>query len=264
MFEFLGEHPDIYPSRIKEPKFFLSEDERAPGPEGERSLSGYLHLFVGATDQRWLLEASTGYLWSPDAARRIREFTPDARAVVMVRDPVEQIRSLHAHRVFLRWHRSLDLLADIDEDGAFYWKRVCSGKNLRRVLETFSRDDVHTIVYDDFAASNKSEYRRVLEFLGVDPSFTPHFQAVNASFSPRSQAIQQALWGGRGVLRAITRVVLPEKVRKRGFSVASLLNRRSPRPLDPDVTKGLWQQLEADVELLSSLLGRDLVSLWRR
>lgn len=253
MFDALGAHPDIHPARVKEPEFFVRPEERAPVPDSDRSLEEYLDLFAQASDERWLLEASTAYLSSPEAPWRIRDFSPEARAIVMIRDPVEQLRSIHALRVSVRWQRSFDLLKDIEADGAYYWKRVRSGENLSRLLGVFPRDEFHVVVYDDFEASDATEYRRVLEFLGVDPLFTPEFRRLN-SFETRNR-----------VIRSIGRRVLPERVRQKARAGAAHLSRHpSPRPLDSAVAAYLWERVEPDVEVLSRLLDRDLVTLWRR
>lgn len=260
LFEFLGAHPDVHPCQIKEPRYFI--------PAGDRSLDEYVRLFAGATDEPWLLEATPGYLSTPDAPRQIREFSPQARAIVMVRNPIEQLRSLHRLRVFLRREHSLDLAAELSMNDAqdIYWKRVRSGENLARVLEVFPRQDVHVIVHDDFRADNASEYRRVLEFLAIDDSFAPRFRTINPSSEPRSQALQRVLWRDGGVVRAIGRTIVPEQLRKAAFDSAATFNRRRlpDSEIDPELASALWRSLEPDVELLGSLLDRDLVGLWGR
>src|SRR5581483_2495692 len=189
MFTFLGEHPEIHPSRIKEPYFFSRE--RSARQAGE-----YLALFSGATTERWLLEASPHYIHTPQAPQRIREFSPAARAIVMIRDPVEQIRSLHDQRVLEHLQRSDDLGTELASGEAreTYLPSVRSGENLARVLAVFPREDVHVIVFDDFRADNAAAYRRALEFLGVESSFMPQLRTINPTSEPRSLPLQRMLW----------------------------------------------------------------------
>ncbi len=260
MFEFLGAHPEIYPSVTKEPHYFTPA-------RNTRTLDEYLELFAGSTTEPWLLDATPEYLYTEEALRLIREFSPEARAIVMVRDPIEQMRSLHDMYVLFR-PEPIDLAHDLAGPRAerLYWNRVRSGVNLSRLLAIFPPDNVHTVVYDDFRADNAGEYRRVLEFLGVDTSFTPQFRAVIPTKTVRSRTLQRSLWDGSGALRAIARATLPKRIRKKGFNWAARLNwRRSAQSqIDPDLAQELWRKLEPDVELLSRLLDRDLVSLWRR
>lgn len=259
MFEFLGAHPEIHPSRVKEPRYF-------DPTRNTRSLDEYLALFTAATDERWLVEATPTYISTPGAPQRIREFSAHARAIVLVRDPVDQMRSIHAFRVFLQREESADLRTELSLLKEGYWRNVRSGKNLSRVLGAFPREAVHVIVYDDFRADVGLAYRQTLDFLEIDPSFVPRFRIVNPTSTPRSRTLQAMLWRDGGPLRAVARAVLPDRMRKKAFHFAASLNRRPEAvpPIDPGLAAELWRELEPDVELLSRLLDRDLVALWRR
>jgi hypothetical protein len=260
MFEFLGEHPQIHPADLKEPHYFTPW-------RNARTLDEYLALFAGATSETWLLEATPEYLHVPDAPRRIRELSPEARGIVMVRDPVDQLRSLYDHRaLYLPDPVGLAEAGRDAQTDELFWRRVHAGEGLERLLSVFPRSDVHVVVFDDFREDNAREYRRVLEFLEVDPSFTPRFRTVWPTSVPRSRTLQRILWGEGRVTRTVARRVVPERLRKAAFEHAARLNRRRERetPLDVEVARELWRRLEADVELLSRLLDRDLVSLWRR
>jgi hypothetical protein len=261
MFESLGAHPQIHAAAVKEPRYFIPD-------KNEFSLERYLGLFAAATEEPWLLEASAGYLSTPQAPARIREFSPGARAIVMVRDPVEQLRSLHALRVFLHRERSTDLATELARPDAeeLYWNLVRNGGHLARLLEVFPREDVLVVVHDDFIEDNAGQYRRVLEFLGVEASFTPLFRVVNATSEPRSKTIQRALWREDGVIRTVARATLPKELRGWAFDRAARANRRPrvPAAVEPALAVELWRELEPDVQALGRLLGRDLVSLWRR
>lgn len=259
MFEFLGAHPAVFPARMREPRYFV--------PDSGLSLSEYLALFAGATDERWLLEASAQYLATPEAPSRVRRFSPDGRAIVMVRNPVDLVHSWH-DRLTLLQRESADLQTALERGDleARYLRVARLGEQLERVLRVFPREAVHVVVHDDFVADNAAEYRRVLRFLEIDSSFAPRFHTVNPSAAARSGAVQRALWREGGAFRGTGRRLLPRAVRLAGWHAASRLNRRPrPRaPLDDAVARSIWLRLEPDVELLGGLLDRDLVALWRR
>src|SRR5205807_591547 len=83
----LRHHPQIYMPDHKEPWFFARSNPH-PQTNGERSiaftgkrmetLEDYLTLFRDANADQLVGEASTSYLWSTTAARRIAEVRPDA------------------------------------------------------------------------------------------------------------------------------------------------------------------------------------------
>src|SRR5581483_10720192 len=116
---YLEQHRDVYMSPIKEPCFFAPEvldldpavraafDRDASavrayldGPMTEKRQDGlvldwtqYLRLFSGATGQTAIGEASMFYLASAQAAGHIHDRIPNARILVMLRDPSERLFS---------------------------------------------------------------------------------------------------------------------------------------------------------------------------
>ncbi len=93
MRSFLSEHPDIFVPEF-EPRFGSDlEIEQAPvRPDDDAA------LFEGATEPV-LGEKSTLYLYSTKAALEIHAARPAARIVVMLRNPVDMMRSLHNRSV---------------------------------------------------------------------------------------------------------------------------------------------------------------------
>src|SRR3712207_5296973 len=101
MHDHLGRHPQVFMSALKEPSYFCSDLDRGTDIDGrifERDLHAYLRHFAGARDDQWAGESSPFYLYSRVAAARIREASPEARIVIMLRDPAEMIHSLHARK----------------------------------------------------------------------------------------------------------------------------------------------------------------------
>src|SRR5579862_713211 len=95
---YLGEYPNIFVTSPKEPCYFsrsLTVDRvQERSKECHRSLEGYLHLYDGATEQQRLRgDATTRNLRCEAALLEMKELFPDARLIVMLRDPTEFIPS---------------------------------------------------------------------------------------------------------------------------------------------------------------------------
>ncbi len=81
---------------MKEPHFFSQIE---PAPERKAFFphvtdeDEYLALFEGATTEELLGEASTSYLWDRQAAERIKRVVPEARILIVLRDPVDRAYS---------------------------------------------------------------------------------------------------------------------------------------------------------------------------
>ena len=69
------------------------------GQAPHETLEQYLALFEPAEPGQRIGEASTFYLWSPRAPRRIAEAQPEARIIAILREPASFLRSLHLQLV---------------------------------------------------------------------------------------------------------------------------------------------------------------------
>lgn len=100
LFALLAQHPQILASSKKEVHFFDNNYSR-----GE---SWYRSHFPTMMEKVWQArlgypvlsgEASPYYMFHPHAPRRMAEMIPDAKLIVLLRDPVERAYSHHAHNV---------------------------------------------------------------------------------------------------------------------------------------------------------------------
>lgn len=113
--EILAGHRDIFLGPIKEPNHYCGELHEADirqkskidlrfnvdsfvknGCRGSdhfayvESERTYKALYEGHSGQKWILDASTTYLPSPCAASRIAKAVPSAKAIILIRNPVER------------------------------------------------------------------------------------------------------------------------------------------------------------------------------
>ena len=108
LYHSLKQHPQIYMSPVKEPRFFAFEGEtpRFCGPGDDRfvrkfvtNFEDYLRLFEAVTDQIAIGEASTVYLtMSETSSRRIRHHLPHAKLIAVLRHPADRAYSQYQVR----------------------------------------------------------------------------------------------------------------------------------------------------------------------
>src|SRR5690606_1060014 len=88
LYYYLRQHPQIFMSSVKEPNFFATEGldlhtedalDRVWIDQSITDLDSYSTLFADVKDETAVGEASTSYLGSRHAARRIHYHVPDAR-----------------------------------------------------------------------------------------------------------------------------------------------------------------------------------------
>ena len=92
LWSWLRTHPDIFMSHLKEPNFFNSDDNL-----GISGLTEYEALFRDARVSHTAVgEASVWYLSSPVAVQNILRFEPEARFIVLLRNPIEMAVAMHS------------------------------------------------------------------------------------------------------------------------------------------------------------------------
>jgi Sulfotransferase domain len=282
---FLAAHPDVFMAR-KEMHFF-GADLRFAQHFYRRDLPAYLAEFAAADTNRRAGEASVWYLFSENAAEEMKEFNPDARIIIMLRNPVEMIHSLF-YQFFFDGNEQLAgfeeaLAAEEDRragrrlgrqhyfaQGLIYRETARYTRQVERYFKAFGRDRVHVIIYDDFAADADTVFRRALEFLGVASHAIQGGSRVINGNKHVKNPILRAVLNDPSLRRAVlaTRPLLPQAIfsalgrteaRLRKLNTASAAR----AALSPELRRRLNQEFAPEVEQLSALLGRDLTG-WSR
>jgi len=96
---YLNQHPEIFMSYIKEPRHFCSDffpfgSEKHFKYKDEKT---YLKLFEKGLDKKIVGESTPLYLYSKKSAKEIHEFNPDAKVIIMLRDPLYFMYSFYFH-----------------------------------------------------------------------------------------------------------------------------------------------------------------------
>jgi hypothetical protein len=274
MYQFLSQHTDIFLPDSKEVHFFGTD---LYSPHYSRDLQKYLSLFAGAADEKRVGEGSVWYLYSKLASSEIKEFCPTAGIIIMLRNPVEMIYSLHAHRLFINSEDIEDFAEALKAEatrkqglrlpanpypvaGLFYREVGKYTDQVKRYFDAFGRDQVKIILYDDFKANPAGACREVFSFLGVLPSFPLQISVINASKRIRSKALASFLDPPPPPAQKLARALTSSATRHKLFqTVLGLNTKHGPRPpLPADLKRQLQRQFAPDVDRLSELLGRDL------
>jgi len=276
--EYLRQHPDIFVPQRKELHYFGSDLQfyKAPRLTAAEYLS---HLTPGPAHRR-LGECSVWYLYSRRAASEIRRFNPAAQIIIMLRNPVDMMHSLHSQFLYESNEDIADfasaLAAERDRrmglrippriyfPAGLQYRRVARyAEQVRRYLDAFGRENVHVIDFAEFAADTPRVYAQVLEFLGVDPSFRCDFQVLNANKQVRSFAVQKFFNNPSPSVLSLARKLVPTPLRHALIAFIKRFNtQRVGRPsVEPSLRRQLELEFVTEVDQLSELLDRDF-SRW--
>ena len=271
LYEFLGQHPQIFLPNKKELLMFGSDLSYPTRLSDEE----FLAHFADRRGERRVGSAHTAYLQSTRAAREIKARRPDADIIVMLRNPVEMLYSWHSELVYETIEDIQDFEAALDAEtdrrrggrvprsarnsyveSLYYTDVAAFSDQVTRYFDVFGRSHVHVIIHDDLRANPEAEYRKTLDFLHVDATFVPEFAVHNANKVVRSRVLQRLYFGTWAPGHRTIRSLLPARVRQKLLAMNA---RSEPRPeIPPRVRQRLQRQFDDEVARLSALLDRDL------
>ena len=279
LYHYLKQHPQIYMSPIKEPRFFAFEGEKLEfgGPGDERlkceiitHINDYCALFQMVSKETAIGEASPVYLYSPKAPERIWHYIPETKLIAILRNPVDRAYSSFLAEIRDGREPLNDFSQALQEeatrirsDWSFVWHYKQRGfyyAQLRRYFDKFDRDQIRVYLYDDWKVNNIRILQDIFHFLNVDDRFVPDVSIKhNVSSIPRSIALHKFLTK-QNLIKSVLEPFLPRRVRRRAF--VSLMNQNLTRPqLSLELRNQLVGVYQQDILRLQDLIERDL-SKW--
>lgn len=280
MVEYLGQHPGIFFPKIKEPHFFC---EDYPGFRRITTRKDYDALFPSAAAGFDVLgDASVWYLYSVSAAEKVYDYNPASKILVMLRNPLEMLPSLHAQLIFSgrenvedfndAWaftaarKQGKELPLNVLEPTHLYYDEVCKyGKQLQRLFERFPREQVKVVFFEDFKESPKELTRSVVDFLGLRNDVDFLTPVVNKSRQHKYPRLAELLRNPPFPLSFLKRFLKSFAIIRNTVPLRRLYDVMSEDADKPVVKKDVLLEIQevyrSDWQLLSRLTGRDL-SAW--
>lgn len=264
LFDYLSQHRDIFVPSMKEPHYF-SDYVHNHAPRLE-NLEAYLALFSGCRPDQLAGDLSTSYLYSARAPARIRALQPDAKIIMVLRNPIDRAYSFYWYNrnqfvEKLSFEDALEKEPERIAEGAnFRFHYVESGRyhpQVKRYLDEFGADAVRIHLFEDLARDSASLCREILDFLGV-PS---DVELVTGEIFNRSGEFKSNTFGrvltahfpGKEMIRRLA----PSATRRFRARLVNM-NMRRPPAMKPEVRARLADAFREDVQMLSQLLNRDV------
>jgi len=189
--QYLGEHPKIAFSSTKEPHHFSTDFP----DRGVFDRQDYLSLFAETGPAEIVGEASVRYLYSQVAARNIREFNPEAKIIILLRDQAEQLPSLHNQYVF----NGMENITDFAEAWRLSGKRDRTNMPSRstvpqllnyreqgrfspqveRYFAEFPAKQIRVFHFRDWTSDPRATYLEILRFLRLEDDGRTEFEPIN-------------------------------------------------------------------------------------
>ena len=274
----LSQHPQIFVPRQKELHFFAAPwlRENCHGPGDTRVLQDlattrdeYLAHYRDAAGYSAIGDISPSYFaWWP-SRDAIREHLGTPRILLLLRDPVEKAFSQYTHllrdgREKLSFWDGLQAEPERARQGYGALWRYLGGalyaESTERFLETFGRERMKILFFEDLVRAPDAVLREILEFLDAEPDVRIDTSEVrNRSGAPKSRWIAGIL--NSPSLRRTVRAVLPAALVARVGARATELNAGAKPVLDERSRAFLRERIAPDLRRLARLLDRKPVWL---
>lgn len=259
MADYLGRHPNVFFPNIKEPHYFCTDFDAF---RRIRTLSEYESLFPFSNSRYEIFgDASVWHLYSNRATEEVFKYNPDAKIIIMLRNPSEMLPSLHNQLVFsgresiqdfnIAWRkvalrkRGREVPDHVIEPSHLYYDEVCKyGEQVSRVLSVFAKNKVKVIFFEEFRLDPKQTVKDVLSFVGLSSDFEFTASIVNKARRHRFPEIS----------RFVRYPPFPLSVLKRLMKSFTFIKKRTPMRkfyeiMSEDVEKPIIQsQVKQDIQ----------------
>jgi len=284
--EYLQRHPDVFMPFYKEPHYFGSDLQGSRFRQFRNNPIKYFKLFQDARGETRIGESSPWYLVSRRAAAEIYAYDPDAKIIIMLRNPVDMMYSMWAQFRYSgnehieTFEAALAAQAERRQGkrirraahcitGLFYDDMARYCEQVQRYFDAFGTENVKVIIFDDFKSDTARVYRAVLDFLDIDSYFETHFDIVNPNKHVRLEWLQKLivdsgfslmLLKDRLTYLATTHPLMPYAYRTRAVKgvIAAYTKYEQRSPLTPEIRRRVTREFEGEIDQLSALLNRDL------
>jgi len=279
LFHYLGAHPDVCASSIKETRFFL--DPEYPMHARHRLEDGfhYYEAYFAGCQTRIRLESSPQYLYSPGSPMRIRRSLGRVKIIFLLRDPIEwlissfryakEVGRLPIELGFCDWVESqFTAMAKGILPTEHHMRALLNGRfivHLGRYSSVFNPQDIMLYPFQALETDPRRILGDICSRLGIDESFFDgyHYEIHNPSAAIRSAGAH------RIYVQAHQRISVSLKRYPRLWRAARSAF-RAFRPLyialnttraeDFDLGNGLREKLEhyfrEEIEFVGELLAR--------
>lgn len=280
---YLQQHPEVFISDHKEPRFFTSAAGKFPegGPKDHlvkdwyvKDWESYLELFADA-QHKAIGEASADTLYFyKETIPLIKEHLGDPKIIIILRNPVKRAFSAYTHLVRdQREPLSFESAVDAEPNRiANNWELIYHYKAVstyyecvKAFLQAFSQ--VKVVFTHELSKQPQKTMHEIFEFLEVHTNLDVNTNMeYNVSGMPKNQLLHNSLQSEtwlRKAVRPIARAIFPSQ-EARSSAVAWLSRKNIDKmSIGPVIEEELYEYFKPDVEQLEGLLKVDLSS-WKK
>ncbi|MES9950277.1 MAG: sulfotransferase [Candidatus Thiodiazotropha sp.] len=192
---YLDNHPQVSISKPKEPLFFATDLNHKWRTDSKED---YKKCFVNHMNEKIVGEGTVWYLMSKNAAKEIFEYNPKSKIIIMLRNPIDMMYSLHSQFLLTcneniasfydalcaQEHRKRGLSLPANSHfiaGLQYYEVADYAVQIKRYLKVFPREQIKFIIFEEFIKDTDKIYKDILRYLNLNDTVSIKYEKVNVS-----------------------------------------------------------------------------------
>ncbi len=238
----------------------------------------YLSYFKASKENQLAGEVCHAYLSSPESAQLIKSKIPNAKIIIMLRNPIDRAYSLYNWMTINGYENAKNFEtalkneketnpSSITQRHSFYQNYLYFSSGLyyeqvKRYYDLFPQNTL-VLVYDDFKKNQDLTLNKICAFLGIQ-KYSENFKEkrTNVSHKIRSVPLHYSLLKLKK--SKYTRIpILGRIIQLLSVNLLKLNTKNiAPDLLKESTREKLAANYSSDIEKTSKLIGVDLVSRW--
>lgn len=261
------EHDNIFMPEMKEPNYFayeqIVEQNLFYKERGVGTLSEYNNLFKEVKDEKAVGEASVSYLFYDQTPKKIKDYNPNAKIIILLRDPIKRAHSHYLMDYKLGYtnvsfedivnNRSNHKLKNL-----YYQQYIELGlyyEQVKRYIDTFGTESVKIYLNEDLKKDTKGIVKELLHFLEVDSNSIPDIsKEYNTYKKPKNKLLHKLFTFQK--LRNKLGKLLPQSIKN--FILNFILEETDKPEIENETLIKLKEIYNEDISNLEKLIKRDL------
>lgn len=269
LYEHLKSHPDICFSNIKEIPFFSVKDIYQRG-------ESYYHSFFKLDKQKVIASSDTYLLIDQEAPKRILDYNPDMKIIIMLREPVERSYSSYIYAINNGHENKTTTYRDAfnlekekisEKDiiiknnlGHFY-----SGlyyKHVKCWMQFFPKENFLLIKTNDLKENYQEVLKKVSKFLNIEEFKNKIEIRTNRASGVKFMFLHKFLIDRNSKLRKVLSKIFPDSFKEFIFNskIIEKIKRFNKKeylyqPLSADDKEFVKKYFEEDLQLLKDEFG---------
>ena len=279
VYNWIAQHPDVCgPISMKDFPFFSKDSYFNEGLDSLQSA----YLSDGYDGQKIVMQGCVQYMFFEKAIKRIYEFDPDAKLIVVLRNPTH--RALSAYNYFKKQNsesKPFDEALQLEQQrlNSGDYSAICDltyrqhglyGKQLKYVFSLFPKENVLILRYEDVQDHPEKVVDRMKNFLDIQDNFEVDLKVYNKTGQLRYTWLHKLLFNKnktkKFIVDNLVDPILPLHKRTKIRWAFKEWNTKSKSARQPDNYEAAQEELreffKEDIELLESLTDMDF-STWK-